>query len=91
MNAVDSLKALICEPVNDVQLVCESRWLDDGFYVWVRHTWIDEFIAALKNIFGYSLFDESGIMVNLQNDCICINLSELLYGHLSLVDVFDKE
>ena len=77
---------------NDASHIDEFGWINDNkFCVWVSHLWLHEFIEGLKEIFGYGLFDEGGIEVNMQIDCTCIDLCDLLGGYLDIETVFPKE
>jgi hypothetical protein len=75
----------------DASHIEEFGWVGDTkFYVWVPHLWLFEFVEGLKEIFGYDLFDDGGIKVNMQIDCTCIDLCELLGGYLNIEEVFPK-
>lgn len=79
----------------DISYVSEFRWISENrFCVWVQFCWLEEFIDGLKNIFGEQLFDDGGVNVNMQSDCICIDMCELLNGYLDvkdIIDIFPKE
>lgn len=76
----------------EVSYIDEFGWInDDTFCVWISHLWLYEFIEGLKEIFGYGLFDDGGVEVNMQADCTCISLSTLLGGYLDIETVFPKK
>lgn len=79
--------------VGDTQnLVGEFGWITpDEFCVWVSYSKIADFIDCLNAIFGVGLFDDGGISANMQDDCICFDLCELLGGYFSIEDVFPKD
>ena len=60
-------------------------------YVWINLIWFDEFVKRLKDIFGYSLFDEGGIEARIGCDYVCIDLEYFVgeYG-VDLEEVFPK-
>lgn len=77
---------------NAASHIDEFGWINDNeFCIWVSHLWLYEFVEGLKEIFGYGLFDDGGIEVNMQIDCICIDLCVLLGGYLDIETVFPKE
>ena len=76
----------------DASHVDEFGWVnDDNFFVWVDHMWLYDFVEGLKEIFGYGLFDDGGIEVNMQINCTCIDLCDLLGGYLDIKTVFPKD
>lgn len=76
----------------DASHVDELGWINDKeFCVWVDYLWLYEFIEGLKEIFGYGLFDDGGIEANMQINCICIDLCDLLGGYLDIETVFPKD
>ena len=54
-------------------------------------SYVDEFVKRLKDIFGYSLFDEGGIEARIGCDYVCIDLQYFVgeYG-VDLEEVFPK-
>lgn len=67
------------ESDKDILYVQEFGWVNDSeFLVWVSYIWMKEFIDQLTNIFGYEIFDDGGIDANVQCDCICIDLCEVI-------------
>ena len=63
--------------------VDELGWINDTqFCVWVSNYFFKDFIDGLTEIFGYGLYDDGGFDGNIQSDCVCIDLCEVLgnYG-----------
>lgn len=80
------------EDEHDISYVDEFGWVSDTeFYVWINLIWFDEFVKRLKDIFGYSLFDEGGIEARIWCDYVCIDLEYFVgeYG-VDLEEVFPK-
>lgn len=70
-------------------LVSEYGWINPTeFCVWIRYADLADFINALNDIFGIGLFDDGGIIANMQDDCLCFDLCELLGGYFPMQDVF---
>lgn len=75
--------------IEEIDLVQERGWISTGeFCVWISWMEVYDFMSGLKDIFGYGLFDDGGFDANVQDECICISLSDALGGFLSLEDVF---
>ena len=96
MNKELELYKLIMTPDSDdldISYVDEFGWEHDGsFGVWVSKIWWDEFINGLSMIFGASLFDEGGFDAKIQEDCIYIDLAEILSGYsVNLENIFQKD
>lgn len=87
-------KLIITPNPEDVTLsyVDEFGWINDrSFCVWIPYVWIQVFVEGLIEIFGYGLVEEGGFAANIQENCICINLSEALEDDLRLETVFPKD
>jgi hypothetical protein len=75
----------------DETYIEEFGWVSDTqFFVWIRYYDLDDFMARMKDIFGYSLFDDGGFDANMQYNGVCIDLCEMLGDYLDLEDVFPK-
>ena len=80
------------EENSDVSYVDEFGWVSDTeFFIWVNLIWFGEFVKRLKDIFGYSLFDEGGIEARIGSDYVCIDLENFvgMYG-INLDEVFPQ-
>lgn len=76
----------------DISYVDEFGWVSNTeFFVWINLLWFGEFVKKLNDIFGYSLFDESGIEARIRSDNVCIDLEDIAasYG-VDLEEVFPK-
>lgn len=86
---------LCCTSENEYEMnyVDELGWIDDKqFCVWVPYLFVQEFMEALKKIFGYGLFDDGGFDCNMQSDGICIVLNDVLSGYgIDFEEAFPKE
>ena len=56
--------------------------------VWVRYIWLDDFVEKIKEIFGTGMFEDGGVSAVMLDDCICINLEDLVESYLDVKDVF---
>lgn len=76
----------------DISYVEEFGWVSDTeFYIWINLIWFDEFIKRLRDIFGYSLFDEGGIEARIDSASVCIDLKEVTSGYgIDLEKIFPK-
>lgn len=69
-------------------LVDELGWINEtDFCIWVNYLWLWEFLGVFKEIFGNGVYDDGGFSVQMQEDHLCINLSEALDGYLSKEDL----
>lgn len=89
------LYKLIINPENDPDIIYadEHGWVDDEtFCVWVHLVWFADFIKALTDIFGYSLFDDGGIEARIGSNYVCVDLGKIAsdYG-IDLESIFPKE
>lgn len=68
---------------------CQApRKLKDGqILAWIYHSQIEDFVE----IIGYDFLCEGGFDVNLQSNCICINLKEVIDYMGIDEDVFEME
>lgn len=72
--------------------VDEFGWISTGeFCVWVSYLWLNDFMVDLKNIFGNGMFDDGGFGANMQENGVCIDLSEAIGNCLDIEEVFPKE
>ena len=81
------------EEDRDILYVNEFGWINNNeFCIWVNISIIDDFIEKLKDIFGYSFFDDGGIEASIGCDDICINLTEAcgIYD-VNLEQIFPKD
>lgn len=93
MNDLELYKLLMTEDNRyETALADELGWSSkDEFLVWVSYVWINEFVAALKTIFGENLFDDGGFDGNFQSSGVCIDLKKALDGYdIELTDIFPK-
>ena len=75
--------------VKESELVSEYGWINkEEFCVWVDYINLHDFMEEVKKVFGYGMFDEGGFDANMQGDCLCIDVCEMLDGYLSVEDVF---
>ena len=66
------------------------EWADGKCYlVWLNFWAIDEFVGLAKRL-GTD-FSEGGYDVNLQDNCICVDLNELYLDDIDLDKVFEVE
>ena len=94
MNEELELYKLIIRPDeedDDFTYVDEFGWVKEHFYVWINYWNIKDFIEKLFDIFGYGICDDGGFDANMQSDCICIDLEDVLGGYIDLEDVFPKD
>lgn len=69
---------------NDVSL----RWDGDELIAWISFLWISEF----ANLLGYDLLSDGGLEVNLQSDCIALDMTEICkYFGIEPENIFAKE
>lgn len=66
------------EDDRDILYVNKFDWVNNNeFCIWVNISIIGHFIEKLKDIFGYSFFDDDGgIEASIGCDEICINLAK---------------
>lgn len=77
---------------NGFPYVDEFGWISTGeFCVWVSYLWLNDFMNDLKDIFGNGMFDDGGFDANMQEDGVCIDLSEAIGDYLDIEEVFPKE
>lgn len=75
--------------VNEGTLVSEAGWINQKQYcIWVDYINAYDFIRRATEIFGSGIFDDGGFGANMQSDCLCIDLCEMLDGYLDMNDVF---
>ena len=80
-----------------VQLVdvfsTEFGWVnEEQFFIWVDWIQVPNFLKIVRNVFGNSIFDEYGSNANVQDGCICFDMTDLLSGYGNLVeDTYPKE
>lgn len=76
----------------DMCYVEELRWINDKqFCVWIDYLVLGEFICCLKDIFGLGIFDDGGFDANMQADCVCIDLCEVIGEYVDIESVFPKD
>ncbi len=88
------LYILCCTEDNEYNtcLVDELGWVNDNeFYVWVSYLWVTEFMAQMRKIFGYGLFDEGGFIAHMREDGICFDLKAAVDDYVDLESLFPKE
>lgn len=72
--------------------VVEFGWAsNDTLYVWVCYIFLKDFVDELTEILGNGVFDEGGINANMQNDCLCIDVDELLGSYINVEEIFPKD
>lgn len=72
--------------------VDEFGWAsNDTLYVWVFYIFLKDFVDELTEILGNGVFDEGGINANMQNDCLCIDVDELLGSYIDVEELFPKD
>lgn len=71
----------------------EKGWYSEHqFCVWVNYLYLCEFIDDLKEIFGREIFEDGAFNGNFQEDCVAIDLSEVLECYdFDLELLFPKE
>lgn len=93
MNNLLELYKLCCTDDNEYDscMVSELGWIDDHqFCVWIDYLWVMEFVQKLKEILGEGIFDDGGFDANMQSNCICIDLCEIIDTD-DLEEIFPKE
>ena len=77
----------------DVSYVTEFRWVNDKqFCIWIDYVWVEDFIKGMIEIFGHDIFVAGEIYVNLQPNCLCIDLCEVFeYGDINIEELFPKD
>lgn len=88
------LYKICCTDDNDYEtcMVDELGWINDKeFCVWVPYLYLKEFIDALREMFGYGLFDDGGFNANMQSDSVCVDLCYALSNYIDLEIIFPKE
>lgn len=69
---------------NDVSL----RWDGDELIAWISFLWISEF----ANLLRYDLLSDGGLEVNLQSDCIALDMTEICeHFGIEPENIFAKE
>ncbi|MGK4040860.1 hypothetical protein AB0Y20_01065 [Heyndrickxia oleronia] len=75
----------------DLYKFCQDKemdWRGDSLYIWIRFNDLQEFTEIL----GYDWFSEGGEDVNLQYDCVCIDLVDICENHdIDPERIFSKE
>lgn len=66
----------------------ELGWVKDVFCIWVRWWLIDDFLRAFRDAYGSEVFDIEGIKALLQDDYICIELSDT---YIDIEDFYPKD
>lgn len=67
----------------------EFGWInEDCFCIWVSWYWIDNCLDDLRDLYSNSLFDDGGISAKIQDDCICIELSDTF---IDIESMFPKD
>lgn len=80
------------EDHKDISHVEEFGWInDEQFCVWVSYVRMNDFLKRLIEIFGNCLFDNGGFEANMQEDVICMDLSNLLEGYVEIEELFPKD
>lgn len=72
------------------EYVDEFHWEDDSFLVWVNYFWIREFIENIARILGDCIFDDGSFSGNMQRNCICIDLCDIVDKE-ELLEIFPKD
>lgn len=94
MRDIKLYKLLVTEDnEHKTALADELGWVSDNeFFVWVSYLWINELIESLRKMFGESLFDDGGFEGRFLNDCVCLDLKEILDGYdIELEDIFPPD
>lgn len=75
-----------------ISYVDELGWINDTqFCVWVSNYFFKDFIDGMTEIFGYGLYDDGSFDGNIQADCVCIDLCEVLGNYdIDLESIFPK-
>lgn len=64
------------------------RWDGDELIAWIPFLCISEF----ANLLGYDLLSDGGLDVNLQSDCIALDMTEICeYFGIEPENIFAKE
>ena len=67
----------------------ELGWVNaEVFCIWVRWCWIDDFLTDLRILYGCEVFDIEGIKALVQDDYICIELSDT---YIDIEELYPKE
>lgn len=67
----------------------EFGWIDDDiFCVWVDWVETDDFLTALRELYGTGLFDDGGITAHVGDRYICFELSD---GYIDIEGVYPKD
>lgn len=70
----------------------EFGWAsNDTLYVWVYYIFLKDFVDELTEIVGNGLFDDGGINANMQDNCLCIDVDELLGSYIDVEELFPKD
>lgn len=78
--------------ITSTNYVSEFGWVSDTeFFVWVNNIWFSEFVCGMIDIFGYGIFDDENFNANIQSDCVCIDLTDVLDGLVDIEGVFLKD
>ena len=78
--------------INEEGLISEFGWCSDGScLMWINYRDLDEFMSKAIEIFGYGMFDDSGLNANVQGEGVCIDLCEMVGGYMDVGEVFPKE
>ena len=66
----------------------QYRWEDNNILVWISFYYLKDF----TDMIGYNYLSESGMDCNLQNDCICVNITDIAeYHDIDLENILKKE
>lgn len=75
---------------DDISIVEEYRWEGDEFLVWIHYAFVHEFMNRLQDIFGNTMFDDGSFTATCLQDYMCIDLCDVLSGHVDIDDIFEK-
>lgn len=66
----------------------EFRWCNDEFLVWIGFDALEEFTEMI----GEDYLCEGGMNINLQHDCVCLDIADLATYHgIDLENILKKE
>lgn len=78
--------------VTESRLVSEFGWVSlVNFAVWIDYYYLDDFVARLQNIFGYGIFENGYQGCVMLDNCIYIELYELIGDDIDLEELFPIE
>lgn len=73
-------------------LLCDDfKWIENEFFVWIRHDRIEDFVDYFVTKFGKEYFDYKSTKADLTIDHVIINMTDLIGHAVDIESVFPKD